>query len=40
MIIEQSDISNFVDDNTLYSCGKSSADIKETLVSDTKSILN
>ena len=40
MIIEQSDICNFADDNTLYSCGKSLADIKENLVSDTKSILN
>ena len=40
MIIEQSDICNFADDNTLYSCGKSLTDIKENLVSDTKSILN
>ena len=37
MIIEQSDICNFADDNALYSCGKSLTDI---LVSDTKSILN
>ena len=37
MIIEQSDICNFADDNTLYSCGKS---LTENLVSDTKSILN
>ena len=40
MIIEQSDICNFADDNALYSCGKSLTDIKENLVSDTKSILN
>ena len=39
MIIEQSDICNFADDNTLYS-KKSLTDIKENLVSDTKSILN
>ena len=36
MIIEQSDICNFTDDNTLYSCGE----IKKNLISDTKSILN
>ena len=40
MIIEQSDICNFADDNTLHSCGKSLSDTKENLVSDTKSILN
>ena len=40
MIIEQSDICNFADDNTLYSCGKRLTEIKENLVSDTKSILN
>ena len=40
MIIEQSDIFNFADDNTLYSCRKSLTDIKENLVSETKSILN
>ena len=40
MIIEQSDICNFADDNTLHSCGKSLTDIKENLDSDTKSILN
>ena len=40
MIVEQSDICNFADDNTVYSCGKSLPDIKENLVSDTKSILN
>ena len=40
MIIEQSEICNFADDNTLHSYGKSLTDIKENLVSDTKSILN
>ena len=40
MIIEQSDIYNFADDNTLYSCGERLTEIKENLVSDTKSILN
>ena len=40
MIIEQSDICNFPDDNTLYSRGKRLTEIKENLVSDTKSILN
>ena len=40
MIIEQSDICNLPDNNTLYSCRKSLTDIKENLVSDTKSILN
>ena len=40
MIIEQSDICNFADDNTLYSCGERLTGIKENLVSDTKSILN
>ena len=40
MIIEQSDICNFADDNTLYSCGERLTEIKENLVSDTKSILN
>ena len=34
MIIEQSDIWNFADDNTLYSCGKRLAEIKENLVSN------
>ena len=34
MIIEQSDISNFEHDNTLYSCGKRLPEIKENLVSD------
>ena len=40
MIIEQSDICNFADDNTLYSCGERLTEIKENLVSDTKRILN
>ena len=40
MIIEQSDICNFGDDNTFYSCGERLTEIKENLVSDTKSILN
>ena len=40
MIIEQSDICNFADDNALYSCGERLTEIKENLVSDTKSILN
>ena len=40
MIIEQSDICNFADDNTLCSCGERLTEIKENLVSDTKRILN
>ena len=40
MIIEQSDICNFADDNTLYSRVERLIEIKENLVSDTKSILN
>ena len=40
MIIEQSDICNFADDNTLYLCGERLTEIKKNLVSDTKSILN
>ena len=40
MVIEQSNICNFADDITLYSCGKRLTEIKENLVSDTKSILN
>ena len=40
MIIEQSDICNFADDNILYSCGERLTEIKENLVSDTKRILN
>ena len=40
MNIEQSDICNFADDNTLYSCGERLTKIKENLGSATKSILN
>ena len=40
MIIEQSDICNFSDENTLYSCGERLTEIKENLISDIKSILN
>ena len=40
MIIEQSDICNFADDNTLYPCGKWLTEIKENLIFDTKGILN
>ena len=40
MIIEQSDICNFADDNTLHSRGKRFTENKENLISDTKSILN
>ena len=40
MTIEQLDICNFADDNTLYSCGERLKEIKENLVSGTKSILN
>ena len=39
MIIEQLDICNFADDNTLYSCGERLTEIKENLVSHTKRIL-
>ena len=34
MIIEQSDIRNFADDNPLYSCGKRLTEIKKNLVSN------
>ena len=40
MIIEQSDICNFADDNTLSSCGERLTEIKENLISYTKIILN
>ena len=40
MIIEQSDICNFADNKTLYSCGEWLIEIKENLVFDTKGILN
>ena len=39
MIIEQSDICNFADDNTLYSCGERLTEIKGNLIFDTN-ILN
>ena len=39
LIIEQSDICNFADDNTLYACGKNLTEIKKNLVHDTKNIL-
>ena len=32
LIIDQSDICNFADDNTLHSCGKRLTEIKENLV--------
>ena len=38
MIIQQSDICNFTDDSTLYSCRKRLTEIKENLIWDTKSI--
>ena len=38
MIIEQLDICNFADDNTLFSCRKRLTKIKEDLIFDTKSI--
>ena len=40
MINEQSDICNFADDNTLHSSGKTLTEIKENLVSFTKSGLD
>ena len=40
MIVEQSDICNFADDNSYYSCREKLTKIKENLISDTKSILN
>ena len=40
IIIEQSDICNFTDDNTLYLCGERLTETKENLIFDTKSILN
>ena len=40
MIIEESDIWNFSDDDTLYSCGETLTEIKENLISDTEIILN
>ena len=40
MIIEQLDICNFADDNILYSFEEKLTEIKENVISDTKSILN
>ena len=40
MIIEQSDICNFADDNALYPPKERVTEIKENLVFDTESILN
>ena len=40
MITGQSVICNFANDNTLKSCGERSTEIKESLISNTKSILN
>ena len=40
MIIEQSDICNFADDNTLSLCRRMLTEIKENLIFDTRSILN
>ena len=40
MTIEQSDICNFADNNTLYSYGEWLTEIKENLIFDTKGILN
>ena len=39
MVIKLSDICNFADDNTLYSCGEWLTEIKENLIFDTESIL-
>ena len=39
MVIKPSDICNFADDNTLYSCGEWLTEIKENLIFDTESIL-
>ena len=36
MIIEQPDISNFADGNTLYSYGERLTEIKENLIFDTR----
>ena len=40
IIIEESHSCNFADDNTLNLCGESLTEIKENLISGTKSILN
>ena len=39
-IIKQSDICDFADDNTLYSCGEKLTEIKKNLIFDIKNILN
>ena len=38
MIIEQSDIRNFANDNTLYSCGERLKEVNENLIFDTESL--
>ena len=40
MIIEQSDICSFADDNALYSSKEKLTEIKENLLFDKESILN
>ena len=37
--VEKSEICNFADDNTVYSCGKDSSKIKENLMFTMKNIL-
>ena len=39
MVIEQSAVCNFADDNTLYSCEEWLTEVKENLIFDTKGIL-
>ena len=39
-IIKQSDICDFADDNTLYSCGEKLTEIKKNLIFDIKNNLN
>ena len=39
MIIEQSAICNFADDNALYSCGEWLTEVEENLIFDTRGIL-
>ena len=38
MIIEQSDICNFANDNTFYSCGERLTEVNENLIFDTESL--
>ena len=40
MIIEQSNFSNFAENNTLYSCGEKFTEVKTNLIFDPKRILN